>query len=384
MNTTFQLLWKDQRIGNDFRAGVSLHSHTMYSEESLAMVPHYTAKVPYLGAAIRRQQKEYLTRKHNHLDFSRAFWTPPLSPRQAYRLEEKQIQSRFGLPAFVSLTDHDDIRAGSQLQILERFREAPVSVEWTIPFGATFFHMGVHNLPLDQSAAIMEQLKAYTADPQESRITGLLAMLNSLPDVLLVLNHPMWDEQGVGVAEHSQALGRLLERHGNALHALELNGLRSWKENCDVIRLGRQSDIPLVSGGDRHGLEPNAIVNLTRGASLVEFIQEVRYRRFSHVVFMPQYHEPLKLRVLQTMVDVVREYPDNSDGRRVWSDRVFFLPPDQTEPVPITACWQNGLPAVIRFFIAAMGLLERRSVRSALRLALDDRAAVWSDSEVAV
>lgn len=382
MNTTFQFLWKDQRIDRDFRAGVSLHSHTMYSEESMAAVPRYTAKVPYFGAAVCRQQKEYLAAKRDHLDFGRAFWTPPLSPRQAHRLEEKQIHSRFNLPGFVSLTDHDDIRAGSQLHLLERFREAPVSTEWTIPFGPTFFHLGVHNLPLEQSAAIMEQFKAHTADPRESRLTDLLAMLNSYPDVLLVLNHPVWDEKGIGVTEHAQALGRLLERYGNAFHALELNGLRTWKENCQTIWLGRQSGLPLVGGGDRHGLEPNAIVNLTRGATLVEFIHEVRYRRSSHAVFMPQYREPLKLRILQTMVDVVREYPDNSDGRRVWSDRVFFRPPGRTEPLPVSSCWRNGGPAVVRCFIASMSLLELRSVRSALRLALDDRA-VWPDSEVA-
>ena len=384
MTTTFQFLWRDQAIDKDFRAGVSLHSHTMYSEESLAMVPRYTAKVPYLGAAIRREQAEYLQLKKDHLDFGRAFWTPPLSPRQAHRLEEKQIHSRFHLPAFVSLTDHDDMRAGSQLRLLERFREAPVSTEWTIPFGPTFFHLGVHNMPVEQSAAIMDQLKAFTANPQEWRLGELLAMLNSHPELLTVLNHPLWDEKGIGVAQHAQVLGRLLERYGRAFHALELNGLRSWKENAQVIWLGRQSGIPLVSGGDRHGQEPNAIVNLTHGASLVEFIQEVRYRRRSHVVFMPQYHEPLKLRILQTMVDIVREYPDNSDGRRVWSDRVFFCPQNQTEPVPVSSYWQNGGPAVIRYFITAMRLLELRTVRSALRFALNDRAAVWSDSEVAV
>ena len=384
MTTTFQFLWRDQAIDKDFRAGVSLHSHTMYSEESLAMVPRYTAKVPYLGAAIRREQAEYLQLKKDHLDFGRAFWTPPLSPRQAHRLEEKQIHSRFHLPAFVSLTDHDDLRAGSQLRLLERFREAPVSTEWTIPFGPTFFHLGVHNMPVEQSAAIMDQLKAFTANPQEWRLGELLAMLNSYPELLTVLNHPLWDEKGIGVAQHAQVLGRLLERYGRAFHALELNGLRSWKENAQVIWLGRQSGIPLVSGGDRHGQEPNAIVNLTHGASLVEFIQEVRYRRRSHVVFMPQYHEPLKLRILQTMVDIVREYPDNSDGRRVWSDRVFFRPQNQTEPVPVSSYWQNGGPAVIRYFITAMRLLELRTVRSALRFALNDRAAVWSDSEVAV
>jgi hypothetical protein len=290
------------------------------------MVPRYTAKVPYLGAAIRRQEQEYENRKGDRLDFGRAYWTPPLSPRQAHRLEEKQIQTTFQLPGFVSLTDHDDIRAGTQLHVLDRFRDAPISTEWTIPFGPTFFHMGVHNMPVDVSADLMEQFESFTADPQEHKLSEMLAMLNTYPDVLLVLNHPLWDEKGIGVPEHAQVLGHLLERHGASIHALELNGLRSWSENRQAIWLGRQAGIPLVSGGDRHGLEPNAIVNLTRGSNLVEFIHEVRDERFSHVVFMPQYHDPLKLRILQTMVDVVREYPDNFEGRRIWSDRVFFRP----------------------------------------------------------
>lgn len=384
MNAPIQFLWRDRTISKEFQAGVSLHSHTMYSEESLAMVPRYTAKIPYLGAAIRKHAQEYHLAKSDRLDFGRAFWTPPLTPRQAHRLEEKQIQSAFGLPAFVSLTDHDDIRAGSHLRLLERFSHAPVSAEWTAPFGPTYFHFGVHNILAADATAIMEELKAFTANPQEVRLGGLFSMLNAYPDVLVVLNHPLWDEKKIGVSEHAQILGRLIERHGRSFHALELNGLRSWDENRQVIWLGRQAGLPTVGGGDRHGLEPNAIVNLTHGRNLIEFIHEVRYARFSHTVFMPQYHEPLKLRVLQTMVDVVRDYPDNFEGRRLWSDRVFFRPSGDAEPVPIGSIWKMGGPAVARQFIAAMRLIERRSVRSALRLALNDRASVWSDQEVAV
>jgi hypothetical protein len=384
MTANIQFLWRDRQIDQDFKAGVSLHSHTMYSEESLAMVPRYTAKVPYLGAAIRRQEREYQSRKNDRLDFGRAFWTPPLSPRQAHRLEEKQIQTTFQLPGLVSLTDHDDIRCGTQLHVLDRFREAPVSTEWTVPFGPTFFHLGVHNMTADESADLMEQFAAFTADPQKARLAELLALLNAYPDILVVLNHPLWDEKGVGLPQHAQVLSELLQLHGSSIHALELNGLRSWSENSQVIRLSRQTDIPVVSGGDRHGLEPNAIVNLTRGTNLIEFIHEVRREKFSHVVFMPQYHEPLKLRILQTMVDVVREYPDNFEGRRMWSDRVFFRPKPEAEPVPLTSYWSNGGPAVVRHFIGAMRLIERRSVRSALRLALNDRSPVGSDLEVTV
>ncbi|MBV8549715.1 MAG: hypothetical protein JOY54_00320 [Acidobacteriaceae bacterium] len=382
--TTFQFFWHEHSVSKQFRAGVSLHSHTMYSEESLDMVPRYTARVPYLGSAIRREEAKYSARNAKDFDFGHAFWTPPLAPRQAYRLEEKQIQRKFELPALVSLTDHDDIQAGTLLRVLDRFRKAPISTEWTIPFGPTFFHLGVHNLPAGEAGAIMDRLARYTAGEATDSLGELLHVLNGYADVLLVLNHPYWDEKGIGAAEHEQLLFRLIQEHGKFFHALELNGLRSWRENRQVIRLGRESNLPLISGGDRHGREPNAILNLARSATFVEFIQEVRYEGFSHVVFMPQYHEPLKLRVLQTMVDVVRDYPENAPGRRTWADRVFYRDPITGAPSPISQIWNDGGPRIVKHFIAAMRLLEWRGVRSALRIALDDKATVWSDQQAAL
>ncbi|MBV8895717.1 MAG: hypothetical protein JO051_04330, partial [Acidobacteriaceae bacterium] len=364
--TRVQFFWHDRSIHRDFRTGVSLHSHTMYSEESLEMIPRYTAKVPYLGRAIRRQSEEFNRKKGFDLDFANAFWTPPFAPRQAYRLEEKQIQRQFQLPGLVSLTDHDDIRAGSLLQVLERFRNAPVSTEWTIPFETTFFHLGVHNMPAAEAPWLMQHMRAYTAGREPELLAEILDRLNVYPDVLLVLNHPLWDEKGIGAAKHERVLDHLLESHRDSLHALEVNGLRSWHENRDVLRLGRETGIPVVAGGDRHGREPNAILNLSRASSFPEFVDEVRNQRFSHVVFMPQYHEPLRMRVLQTMVDIVREYPENLKGRRSWSDRVFYREPGTMTPVPLAAIWNGNGPRIIQQFIVAMRLLEWRGIRSAL------------------
>ncbi len=370
--TKMQFFWRDCFVGSEFRTGVSLHSHTMYSEESLDMVPRYTGKVPHLEAAIRRQQAEYGRRTGRGFDFSDAFWTPPFAPRQAYRIEEKQIQRSFQRPALVSMTDHDDIRAGMLLRVLERYRGAPISTEWTVPFGPTFFHVGVHNLPAAEAGDIAERLFAFTANPEEEKLRGLLRMLNGYQDVLLVLNHPLWDEKGIGVENHAQVLQCLLGAYGRDIHALELNGLRSWQENREVLRLAQQSDLPLVGGGDRHGREPNTILNLSPTDNLVDFIHETRYARRSHVVFMPSYHEPLKLRLLQTMVDVVREYPENLPGRRCWADRMFYRDPRGGETVPLSMVWGDGGPKLVQHFIRAMRLLESRTARSLLRFAFED------------
>src|SRR5208337_1334475 len=99
--------------------------------------------------------------------------------------------------------------------------------------------------------------------PSKTRLEELLEALDREPEVLIVLNHPLWDEARIGPLEHAQLVGRFLERFGSRLHALELNGLRPWRENRRVIWLAEHSGHALISGGDRHGLEPNASVNLT-------------------------------------------------------------------------------------------------------------------------
>jgi hypothetical protein len=365
--TTFQFFWQDRVVPGDFRSGVSLHSHTMYSEESLNILPRYTGKVPLLRRALDK-----------NVDYARAYWTPPLSPRQAHRLEEKQIQRRFRLPGLVSLTDHDNIQAGMMLRVLDRFRHAPVSTEWTIPFGPTFFHLGIHNMPAALATSIMGQLNQFTADPNRGNLGSCLALLSSFPDVLLVLNHPLWDEKGIGANHHGQALQELLRLHTEHFHALELNGLRSWKENQQVIKLGQQTGKPLVGGGDRHGREPNAILNLSRGSSLVEFIHEVRYQNVNHVVFMPQYHESLTLRMIQTAIDILRDYPEVFEGRRTWPERVFYRGAEGTVPVSMASIWPNGnTPGIFKAVTLATRIAQTGPATSVLRLAFDDRARVW-------
>jgi hypothetical protein len=380
----FQLFWKSPMIPAGFRTGVSLHSHTMFSEESLSMVPQYTAKVPYLGDAIRRQETEYRRRHQHRFRFSDAFWTPPLAPRQAYRVEEKQIQRRFKLPALISLTDHDDIRAGAQLRVLDRFKNIPISTEWTIPFGETFFHVGAHNMPAADSAELMTEFAAFTAQPEASRLGGILERLDACQDVLLVLNHPLWDEKGIGGERHLAVLRTLLAGYGRFFHAFELNGLRAWGENKQVVALGRELNVPVVAGGDRHGREPNAILNLSRATTFAEFVEEIRRDRCSHVVFMPQYHEPLKMRVLQTMVDVVRDYPENFGGRRTWADRVYYRDPETKVTVPLASLWPDGGPSIVKQFLGGMRLVEWWPLRSALRMALHERSVPWTDLEAAI
>ncbi len=107
-----------------------------------------------------------------------AWWTPPLSPARAWQLEASQIEKTLGCDALVSLSDHDSIEAGVRLHVLEGMRDCPISVEWTVPYRGTFFHLGMHNLPYMDSAEIMRELAEFTANPEEhSGLGGILEWL---------------------------------------------------------------------------------------------------------------------------------------------------------------------------------------------------------------
>jgi hypothetical protein len=371
--TNLHLYWRARAPLRQFRSAVSLHSHTLYSEESLAFVPRYTATVPVLSQAIQQQEQRYRASTGRALDFSRAFWTPPLAPREAYDLEKLEIEERLDADALVSLTDHDDIQAGSLLSVVDP--KAPISVEWTIPFGPSFLHLGVHNLPAPSAQVIFGELASFTARPTRAHLGVLLSGLNDCRETLLVLNHPLWDEARIGAVEHAQLLGRFLERYGEHIHALELNGLRPWKENSKVRWLAEHNGHVLISGGDRHGLEPNANLNLTNAQSFSEFVAEIREDRISDVLFMPQYREPLRLRMIETMWDIVRDYPDFPIGRKSWNERVFYRRDDGSVQ-PLATLWRGEGPWPVKWFLRGLRALKSQHVRSALRLALTEPGEV--------
>jgi hypothetical protein len=366
--TTYQFLWKEPSVSRRFRSGVSLHSHTLYSEENLDVLPRHIGKIPILSKTLDAS-----------VDYKQAFWTPPLSPRQAYRLEEKQINRRLQLPALISLSDHDDLRAGTMLRVLPRYDKTPLSVEWTVPFGPTFFHIGVHNLPEAESTSILKTLQAFTAQPNNDFLSDCLSTLSAFPEVLLVLNHPLWDEKQIGLPEHERTLHALLSFAGNRLHALEVNGLRSFSENRRIMDLGAAIGRPVVSGGDRHGCEPNAILNLTEAHSFEEFVHEIRSGR-SHVVYMPQYRESVNWRTMQTVVDILRDYPGNIEGRRTWPQRVYYRQPNG-EPVSMAEIWPNGNgPKIFTAVTYAVRVAQWRGIRSAMKTVL----SLGPSEEVAV
>jgi hypothetical protein len=358
-------LWKEPDSARSYRAAVSLHGHTNRSRESLYFIAEFANRNPLLRRALGAKDREAQRESDIRLDFHRAYWTPPLPPLAAFLAERNQIEGKLDMPGMVSLTDHDNIEAPMLLRVVPEARQIPVSTEWSVPFRDTILHIGVHNLPSSKAQEIMGQLQAFTQNPAEEDLHGLLAMVHELPDVLIVLNHPMWDLAHIGEARHSHTVGGFLANYGMFIHALELGGLRTWEENQRVVQLAEGWNQIVIAGGDRHGCEPSAVLNLTHAETFTEFVHEIRAKRLSHVLFMPQYAEPYRLRIVQTVLDIIREYPEFPEGWRGWDERTFH-PNSAGAMRPIWTLWQRT-PYFIEAALAGFRLFEVDSVRRTLR-----------------
>ncbi|MGD0579984.1 MAG: hypothetical protein ABSC08_13765 [Bryobacteraceae bacterium] len=349
------------------RAGVSLHSHTSHSRETLDFIPRFAAHVPVVRELVRAQEAKYRDLHGEDLNYFNAWWTPPLGPREALAVERKQIEN-LGLNPLVSISDHDNVEAPLLLRVLPEGRNTPVSVEWTVPYRGVILHLGVHNLPPRRATQCMEALAAFTAGPCEDDVENMLAWLNEEPGTLLVLNHPYWDEIGVGQQLHNSIAERFLRRYKPFLHALELNGLRPWSENRRVAALAASLERPVVSGGDRHCCEPNALLNLTNSDTFGEFVEEVREYGRSHVLVMPQYREPIVTRIMKMIADVMRDNTAHTHGWVRWTDRVFYRDSTTGAVESLSRLWSdNRQPFPFRAFAGACRLLESRSLHAAVR-----------------
>lgn len=347
-----------------FRTGASLHSHTLHSREGLDFIYSVAARVPVLAAAIQRGERKFLQIHGTRLDFKQGWWTPPLGAHQAWSLERLQL-NRMDLDALVSLTDHDDIEAPVSLQLLEQCAGTPISVEWTVPFGPTFFHLGVHNLPAAVARRCFEAMDAYRLAPNPARLKEILAELASMPEVLMIFNHPLWDERGIGQAAHRNAMDEFLLQHKEFIHALELNGLRPWAENRAAVLLARQYAKPIVSGGDRHGFEPNAVLNLTNAGTFDEFVEDVR-DGISDVLILRHYRESHASRIAHNMIDILRTHDQHVHGWKLWSDRAFYQM-DDGRVQSLTEWFGDRPPLAVSAFVGALEFASLPHIRRWLR-----------------
>lgn len=383
--TRLHILREQKDLSKTAKKGVSLHCHTEHSKEMLDFIPHYAEKLPIIAHFWRKERDRYQEREGKAIDFSTAYWSPPLTANDVYRIEKEQIHA-CGLDSIVSLTDHDSIDAN--LKINENFEgeTAPISLEWTVPFSYGFFHVGVHNLPKDRAIDITKDLLDFTFNKEvqsDERLAELFAMLNELPGVLVILNHPLWDIELVDQERHELLLKDFIRIHGRWIHAFEINGFRTWSENKAVIELAESLGIPLATGGDRHGCQPNTVVNLTNAETFEEFAEEIRVQKRSEVVLMPEYEHPLHSRQLRSFSEILKYYEEYPDGRKRWFDRVHFDIGDGHGLRQLSVHWKRGGPTWLRWAIWTLGVLGSPKMMPVFRAARKKKDRVPKSVETA-
>ncbi len=376
-NTRLTILPQGDNLSKNAKTGVSLHCHTQFSREMLDFVPHYAEKIPIISHFWKKERDSYVKKEGRQIDFETAFWSPPLDENQVYSFEKNQI-NKLGLDAIVSITDHDNIGANLSLNETLQGESAPISLEWTVPFDYGFFHLGVHNLPKHNALEISKQLLDYTfqiENQTNERLRELFAMLDDLPEVLIIFNHPLWDIEMVGKEKHEILLKNFLAEFGHRIHALEFNGFRSWSENKATIELAESLGMPIVTGGDRHGCQPNTVINLTNGKTFAEFADEIRTDKHSEIVLLPEHSEPLHSRQLQSFSEILKYYEDFPEGRKRWFDRVH-INADGLGVRQLSVHWKRGGPAWLRWAIWTLGVLGNPKLRPVFRLAMKEKDVI--------
>ncbi|HLA94911.1 MAG TPA: hypothetical protein VK612_04260 [Pyrinomonadaceae bacterium] len=381
--TRLHILREAENLTSKAKTGVSLHCHTELSEEMLDFVPHYAEQLPIIATFWRREQRKYLARTGREIDFSNSYWSPPLSGQGVYDIEKKQMTDA-GLNAIISLTDHDSIDSPLEVNETTPNTHAPISMEWTVPFEYGFFHVGVHNLPKENAAELTKTLLEFTFNEENhtnEKLTEMFALLNEIPQVLVILNHPLWDIEIVGKERHRALLKDFLRLHARWIHALEINGFRKWSENKAVIELAEAMGIPIATGGDRHGCKPNTVLNLTDASTFEEFVEEIRVEKRSQVVLMPAYEQPLHSRQLESFAEILSHYPHFREGRQQWYERVFYDAGDGNGVRSLTSHgWDRGGPPWLRCAVWTLGVLGSPGMRPIFRLARKKRDRVPQDA----
>ena len=376
--TRLHILHEAENLTPKAKTGVSLHCHTEHSREMLDFVPHYAAKLPIINYFWQKEQRNYIKREGKKIDFSTAFWSPPLTAQEVFNIEKSQINET-GLEALVSISDHDSIDANLKINEQTENSKAPISLEWTVPFEYGFFHVGVHNLPKNRAVELTRTLLDYTFNKENQtneKLHELFSLLNSIPEILVVLNHPLWDIEIVGKEKHEILLKHFIKEHGRWIHAFEINGFRSWSENKAVIEMAEALGFPIVTGGDRHGCKPNTVINLTDSKTFDEFVEEIRSGRRSEVVLMPEYKQPLHSRQLQSFAEILKHYPEFPEGRKKWFDRVHFDIGDGHGLRPLSVHWIYGGPTWLRWAIWTLGVFGSPKMRPVFSLARNKKDRV--------
>lgn len=285
----------------EFGYAVSLHNHSRHSVEKLAALNHVIKKSfmrPWSGIL----QKSFGLGDVSNLNYADVTFNPPYTPEDVYRMEAAAA-SRWGFDGIhMTISDHDEF-AGSLALLRARSDltgHIAVSEELSLWFEGHLFHLGVYLLPENGAQETHAQIQAAARSKRYDELFEILAASGCL----VVLNHPLvaWTPGAPAIPAND-----LLTRYGWAIHALEVNGMRTRDENDRVLELARRWRKPVVGGGDSHLLVAGSILSLSRAATFKDFIDEVKD---GHAVpfVTPNYFAPLRWKLFLRVIFFISRY----------------------------------------------------------------------------
>ena len=281
---------------------VCLHTHSCYSVENLASL-NWVMDLPYMRPFKGTLRRAFGLPAADTIDYRELCYNPPLRPDEIWRLE---TESAFALGVdrlLLAITDHDEIAGG--VELCERLpalaTQLALGEELTIRFEQSLFHLGVTGLPADRVDALHASLQQHARNRNLDAVFETLASLRCLT----VLNHPLLDWGG-GTIRAAPVMA-LLQRYGWAIDAIEMNGMRTLRENEAVVAFAAEVRKPLVGGGDSHLLLASSALSASRATTYADFVAEVKAGE-GHVVVTPGYFLPLRWRLTLRVLSFIAQY----------------------------------------------------------------------------
>jgi predicted metal-dependent phosphoesterase TrpH len=285
----------------EYGYAVSLHNHSCHSVEKLAALNH-VIKLAYMRPWSGVLQKAFGLGGVPDLNYADVTFNPPYTPADVYQMEAAAAANWGFNGVHFAITDHDEF-AGNVTLLRERpdlDGRIAVSEELSLWFGGHLFHLGVTRLP---ETGVEETHTRIQAAARAGRYDELFETL-AATGCLVTLNHPLvaWNP-----TQGTIPLTDLLTRYGWAIHALEVNGMRSREENARVLELAQRWRKPVVGGGDSHLLVPSSVISLSQAATFKDFIAEVKD---GHAVpfVTPDYFAPVKWKLFLRVLFFISRY----------------------------------------------------------------------------
>ena len=310
----------------EFPFAVSLHNHSCHSVEKLAAL-NQVVKMSFMRPLSGVLQRAFGLGEVSNLNYAHITYNPPYTPEDVYQMESAGAGHWGFEGVHLTITDHDEF-AGNLALLRGRpdlSGRVVIGEELSLWYQGHLFHLGLSGLPENGIAETHDRIQSAARGGRYDELFETIAASGCL----VVLNHPLvaW-EPGSGTIP----LTDLLTRYGWAIHALEINGMRTREENDAVLELARQWRKPVVGGGDSHLLVPSSIVCLSQAASFKDFIAEVKGGRAVPFI-TPDYFAPLKWKLFLRVVFFMSRYRQIAsykgqpvatmlEGRRVLLDPV--------------------------------------------------------------